>query len=55
METFEKLSVPESSVVSVAFQRVGRLDKRLESPAGRVFPAPQPRLRGYRTRRAAIS
>ena len=55
METFEKLSVSEFSIVSVAFQSVGRLEKHVEMSDGRVFPAPQPRLRGCRAHSDAIS
>ena len=55
METFAKLSVSGSGVVSETFQGVGRLEKRLKEPAGRVFPALPPRFRGCRTRRGAIA
>ena len=54
-ETFAKLSVSEFSIVSVAFQSVGRLEKHVETPARRVFPAPQPRLSGCRAHSGALS
>ena len=48
-ETFEKLSVSEFCSVLGTFQSVRRLEKRLESPAGRVFQVPQPRFGGCGT------